>query len=930
MNSISSNQTAILYEITDLNKYLLNVRLDTSNSNEFGALKSTIHETNLFIILDNSGSMSGSPIQFAKNGITYLLENSSDLFDKKYLMTFNSETEFHELKPCLKYALEKITAQGGTDLRPVFKQITNLLHRLKNRVIILIFTDGCGTYTQMNIDDLKRLTTSLKFDCIIHTVGFSRDHDARLLSQLTQTGNLTGTFKYISEAYQIETAIQEILGYMKDHNTIAKVYVQNDCIGRVDLEKIKSEQFEGDLVLLNNLKDFNDTFKIEIGQNKFTLDVTKSNDVPYDKVLKCINLELIEYVRQISVEEKLSRQFVESIKKRCEKYKEIIQILKNNSLRLIDTFENSRNPRQDILITENLINDFYMKFLSNAYTSTIDNEAIAKFNALAYETIDKRSIKLKLDVRAMENVEKFEKIDDIIEKEIKKIDFKSLKLDDCNGQCIISCMDYIDLLMNKDCLCIALDIERPEAAIMDPTRVIIKNIHSTMISAESFFSSVQFALTKSNNPVDCHGGFGKSYDAKILKGQSRENITGILPLYINSAHWSIARQKMKSIMGWMCTLNILGYNYQQVTTVPFNILAKSLIDLHKSTSEFKKTACKMILDVCIAIYRESSATMRDELFDSYGNLKYIKHACERTIDCVPNHLTYLAKVLCTLKNGDIIMKRHCYENLVNYVLEEQHRRMQTFIFAVDSDGGIFQMDKVLYELLGVIQEEDIDCKVKIVENAANELIEKARKIIGKYKGDHFYTYLDGEDLKDLNEINTNDMNNLVDLIDSMQSSNGPRLDNKFANKLLLKFDDVSLTSMHDLCVLLASFKAKNLDDLKNMELNTVIEHLRDYQKLAILVQNMHGVKNADRRYYIDKQLYIDPFDEPSKLLEREYHRIVNNEIKKACNLHRSRCINYLSEILKSNRLYYMFSDAVAIAYGEFCRSIQNFNTDDDY
>ena len=43
-------------------------------------------------------------------------------------------------------------------------------------------------------------------------------------------------------------------------------------------------------------------------------------------------------------------------------------------------------------------------------------------------------------------------------------------------------------------------------------------------------------------------------------GLGRENITGVLPLALFDQHWGIAKRKMQPILGFMCTLDILGYN----------------------------------------------------------------------------------------------------------------------------------------------------------------------------------------------------------------------------------------------------------------------------------------------------------------------------------------------------------------------------------
>jgi hypothetical protein len=58
--------------------------------------------------------------------------------------------------------------------------------------------------------------------------------------------------------------------------------------------------------------------------------------------------------------------------------------------------------------------------------------------------------------------------------------------------CPISACDAIDSLEEGDAMCIALSVNRPEAAIADPSRLSIKSIIPTYIKAESFLESAKF------------------------------------------------------------------------------------------------------------------------------------------------------------------------------------------------------------------------------------------------------------------------------------------------------------------------------------------------------------------------------------------------------------------------------------------------------
>ena len=51
---------------------------------------------------------------------------------------------------------------------------------------------------------------------------------------------------------------------------------------------------------------------------------------------------------------------------------------------------------------------------------------------------------------------------------------------------------------------------------------------------------------------------------QVIPGAANEALTAALPMFINPTHWVVAREKLKTLLGWTCTLNILGFSYQQV------------------------------------------------------------------------------------------------------------------------------------------------------------------------------------------------------------------------------------------------------------------------------------------------------------------------------------------------------------------------------
>jgi len=203
-----------------------------------------------------------------------------------------------------------------------------------------------------------------------------------------------------------------------------------------------------------------------------------------------------------------------------------------------------------------------VEILRNSQGSTkIDNEQIAKLNDLAYKAVRHQGLQKKLDERALKNEGFYKKMNEEIKKKSKEIDEKALRekykdIIEFTGSCPLSCNDAVESLIYGDCLCLGLDIGRSEAAIADPSKLVIKDIIPTFMGADSFIDSASFKIDRNSM---AHGGFDSRNAGSLAEGLGRENISGVLPLYLFKEHWEIARKKCPPVFGFMCTLDVMGF-----------------------------------------------------------------------------------------------------------------------------------------------------------------------------------------------------------------------------------------------------------------------------------------------------------------------------------------------------------------------------------
>ncbi len=123
--------------------------------------------------------------------------------------------------------------------------------------------------------------------------------------------------------------------------------------------------------------------------------------------------------------------------------------------------------------------------------NSIPNNVIAELNDMAYKAIKKGSLNKLVDQRAIKNENLYQKL------EQKALELSSkLNTDELEamhkvviqeiGDCPLSCMNTLEAMQEADCMCIGLRVQRPEAAIADASRLVIKDIYPTYITAESF------------------------------------------------------------------------------------------------------------------------------------------------------------------------------------------------------------------------------------------------------------------------------------------------------------------------------------------------------------------------------------------------------------------------------------------------------------
>ena len=636
----------------------------------------------IYFGLDKSGSMAGGPISDARGALVSFIEKIEKLELDITLYCFNDVYEVVNSKSVgyggLSSYVKGIKASGRTNFTHVVEAMEGqLVSSGCKRAFIIFLSDGQDNngfqHVKPSLDHLQKVINEGELSVSIHTIGFSWDHDAVMLSMLTQYGTKEGSFQFIPSGGRIPVAVNNVYEFLYGSSAWARVRVGGQPPKKINLQE--EEALTGVVFLT---EDEIPNVQVELHQGGVN---TQFKVLSVNKQFQSLQDEV--HIFGMFVSEKVL-QIMEGSRGDA-----VVKEQLQNSLDFVSKID----QKMSSLVTQckklkGLLRKQIMPFcdcaqelISNVYATAFEsmegnltNLHYAQLNNLAHQNLLKRSLQKKIAKRAGSNMKLLQDIEEYIDNKLSLISIPELreKYPDAEelGQCMISYKNWIECVEVGDCLCLTFNIERPESGIHDPSLLKIHEINTTLLSAENFIDSALFS-TKAGQIIQ-GAGFEKGRPANTLvNGLPQEVITGILPMYICEEHWSIAKERMKPLLGWTVTLDVLGYGIDQLLILPFLLLAKSyMLKVTNKDSQFRSTQHTQILDICRAVYANHKQKLLPKLkkiVESYEN-----NPGTRTTDAIPNNRVLVCQLWVACEVGDLDMNRVI--GLFRYILEEEIRR----------------------------------------------------------------------------------------------------------------------------------------------------------------------------------------------------------------------------------------------------------------
>ncbi|KAF0507906.1 actin-binding protein ipp-like [Gigaspora margarita] len=347
------------------------------------------HALSLFICLDTSGSMTNA-IEQAKDAILQIIERllNENVLSENDITCFFYESTCKELRFSdlpemslangeIKKRFDNVKSGGGTSFVNVFNSIVNNLNRINNDLAIIFFTDGNdNSLNERNKNHLKEALSKVPYGTEVHSIGFTKDHDARLLSWLTKCGSKAGNFLYVKTSDEIQNMLDTTLPLLKlrKRTLHAKIGDQKSLPVYLDDNGIGILNFVGEIenqrvVISKSPKsqtehEFKSLHKMPVG-----------DPIGIQLIIQFVQEKIIELMNEILRYENNQRHA------KCQQFLADVDLLSQQ-------LDSISNHRYDVEDTKFLINMFKNILTREKFT----NDEIAEFNNFAYRKVASRRL----------------------------------------------------------------------------------------------------------------------------------------------------------------------------------------------------------------------------------------------------------------------------------------------------------------------------------------------------------------------------------------------------------------------------------------------------------------------------------------------------------------------------------------------------------
>lgn len=875
----------------------------------------------VILVIDKSYSMQGSALNDAKNAACMLVNEcigkvtfSVAAYDESgEHRTYNVASNAGQIKAYIN----GLRCGGGTCFRTAFGEIEKIVNKLTNKpqCTVIFLTDGDDTSSMGRVrnqwgytstPDKKTAIETRMMGMVatmnertrnpqLHCIGLGARHDAVFMSKLTKASPDEGTFQYAENSKVLKDKVNNLLPYLEVKRQ-SLVFQQGNLVQTVNLNEVDTpegvEEKEDESWFMGRVYAKSDV------ENKFTLRKMVEGNVAEEVEVEAEEVEITQTVGAEQMIELLNQRIIISISKLTNttvthaeldtllaEFKEINDKLdlKMEECNTIKMRTVRAQVKGKVLEAKQTASDFWNLLRRKKAGERITNEQIAKMNDVAYSGAIKKRHQTTLDKRAVKNMDLMTQWFSSLERIGRKYQGQEKELrdkyDDALKEvepCQFTLDDAIECLEGGDALCIPLKISRPEAAIADPSRVVIESIGSGFVSAYSFKEQYEASISKTTSQEDVHGGFSKKSGA-VVKGKDGQDINAVVPLCLGPEFWEAAKIWNKMNCALATTLDPLGYTFDQVVTLPFLVLARALANYQEKPTEHNHKVYQLVLNTCKQIMRDASGDKAEiKLMDTVKEqLKNFMNSPEgRTQDIVSNLSVLMMRVHVAQALGALdFLTEAEYQKFLRVLAEEQARRAQI------NHKGADVTDDITMKFFNVNKGEWVTKHVKRYRKSKQE--EFSGKDTGFRAKFVNHLKLSGHVVEETEE--ENDDKKEVEVLSNAVSADWEVPDQiSESMSSMIKWAKSNFKKLVSPVLSLAAvLRGRPNPDVPDEKKEFTLENMgidTNEKLMAFVFQNYLHYKNFNRRSALANGTYVDPYsqEQATKFIKRRVQKAIDN------------------------------------------------------
>lgn len=695
----------------------------------------------ILLVIDKSGSMNGENIKHTKIVLKQFLNYFKNALQDASVNLITFDTSQNLIKdlnkedwPKIEKIVENIPAGGGTYFAGIFSTISDFIKNRKmiEDLSIIFMTDGRIEYDSdlknnfANITEkLEALSQTIKTrvgQLDIHALGLGKGHDPFLLEKLINIKKEGSSFLFIIN----ETGINPSFNAVKD------MIVSNRIQGEIVLIDINAKEtriplilteLEATNVLLSNSREWESLVKnttpidieaVNLDESyleiKITNGMVKEKFTIKDYYLK--NKDKIESVYRVSllkIKERLN-QILSTLKKlvkdnnynftaldKCKEEKVQINKEYQSVGRKIFRIHEQKSKNylfqqcEDIGPLIKVIEDL----LTGGYKQKVKSEILGQAIQLSHKNIKKKKYINELESKLPTIMRLFNK-QDVTLKELS-LNINLIKMTKAypkqmfeEFKCYLTGNDFAESLLEQDCLCITFSIIRTATTAFNPGLVKINNIFAPLISAQSYLNSNKYGIN-----LNFSGEMDKEEEI-TTNGNEPEIMNAALPIFICKEHWQFSQLLIDRLLGWIVTLEPMGYHISQKLTIPFILMEKIFEENYLNPQkDFNQHYLRLVTDTCLHLMifenEKEDSNFKVNILKLYNS--YTQYGTVRTPDSISKSSLFFIKLYCHVVLGWLTDFEKIKE-IYYLLIEENLRRIQPKLYSSFQDYEPMSLSKL--------------------------------------------------------------------------------------------------------------------------------------------------------------------------------------------------------------------------------------------